>query len=64
VHNTEVNGNIAYSSWYSHGIVAWDPVGLSAGDCGGCSGGALSSSRYSRRSRILQVQAPPAEPLP
>lgn len=24
VHNTEVNGNIAYSSWYSHGIVAWD----------------------------------------
>ena len=24
VHNTEVSGDIAYSSWYSHGIVAWD----------------------------------------
>jgi hypothetical protein len=24
VHNTEVNGTIAYSSWYSHGIIAWD----------------------------------------
>ena len=24
VHNTEVRADIAYSSWYSHGIVAWD----------------------------------------
>jgi hypothetical protein len=24
VHNTEVRGTIAYSSWYSHGVVAWD----------------------------------------
>jgi hypothetical protein len=24
VHNTEVNGQIAYSSWYSNGIIAWD----------------------------------------
>jgi len=24
VHNTEVRGDIAYSAWYSHGIVAWD----------------------------------------
>ena len=24
VHNTEVGGNIAYSSWYSHGVIAWD----------------------------------------
>jgi hypothetical protein len=24
VHNTEVRDTIAYSSWYSHGVVAWD----------------------------------------
>jgi hypothetical protein len=24
VHNTEVRGQIAYSSWYSNGIIAWD----------------------------------------
>jgi hypothetical protein len=30
IHNTEVNGDIAYSSWYSHGIVALDLGPLAA----------------------------------
>ena len=30
VHNTEVNGTIAYSSWYSNGIVAWDLSNITA----------------------------------
>ena len=30
VHNTEVNGDIAYSSWYSHGIVAWNLSDITA----------------------------------
>jgi hypothetical protein len=30
IHNTEVNGDVAYSSWYSHGIVALDLSPLAA----------------------------------
>ena len=30
VHNTEVSGDIAYSSWYSNGIVAWDLSDITA----------------------------------
>ena len=30
VHNTEVNGDVAYSSWYTHGIVALDLSPLAA----------------------------------
>lgn len=34
IHNTEVNGDIAYSSWYSHGVVALDLSPLSADPIG------------------------------
>ncbi len=34
IHNTEVNGDIAYSSWYSHGIVALDLSPLAADPIG------------------------------
>lgn len=30
VHNTEVRDTIAYSSWYSHGVVAWDLSAITA----------------------------------
>jgi hypothetical protein len=30
IHNTEVNGDVAYSSWYSHGIVALDLTPLAS----------------------------------
>jgi hypothetical protein len=34
IHNTEVNGDVAYSAWYTHGIVAVDLAPLAAATVG------------------------------